>query len=94
MQRHTSQLPIDLITRPGTPRPRTPHDRCNNHAIDFPLGSMSPQEVHVEEVRAHAQEVRALSKKKIACLVAASAITSAVLTAAVTLTIHFTECGK
>lgn len=58
------------------------------------ISPMSPEEIHVVEVQAHAQETKALSKKKIACLVAATAITSSVLTAAVTLTIHFTECKK
>lgn len=53
---------------------------------------ISPEEVHVVELQTHAQETVALSKKKIACLVAASAITSAILTATVTLTIHFSSC--
>ncbi len=91
--RHTSQLPIDLLRRPDTPRP----DRIPTPPQDWSI-QMSPmtpeQEVHVEEVRANAVVVRAMSKKKIACLVAVTAITSALLTATVTLTIHFTDCKK
>jgi len=89
-QKRESQLPLELLARPATPSPdRSPTPPLLDYAIPI-----SPAEVHVEEVRAHAQEVVALSKKKIACLVAASAITSAILTAGVTLTIHFTECQK
>lgn len=56
--------------------------------------SISPEEIKIHEIKAHVQEVKAISRKKIACIVAVSAVTSAILTAAVTLTIHFTECKK
>lgn len=96
-------------SRPGTPFNNSPHrthrslqvppvNLNGQHIIDMPMSPVpspySPEEIHVVEVQAHAQEVKAISKKKIACFVAASAITSAVLTAAVTLTIHFTDCKK
>lgn len=61
-----------------------------HHSIDIP----SPTTVRVEEIRAHTQEIRSISKRKIACLVAVSSITGAVLAAAVTMSIHFSNCGK
>jgi len=47
---------------------------------------------HEIDTKAHTQEVKSITKKKIACYVAASSIVSAIVTATVTLTIHFTEC--
>lgn len=93
-----SQLPIEYLNRPGTPRPSLYRDRAATPPIrpstpDF-QGPFSPNAVRMEEVRAHAQEAKALSKKQIACIAGAAAIVSAALTATVTLTIHFTECNK
>lgn len=91
-QRLSSQLPMDLIGRPDTPRPRGSTPPKLDYAMQ--MSPFSPEALHAEESKANAVVVRALSKKKIACLVATSAIISAILTATVTLTIHFTECKK
>jgi hypothetical protein len=98
VQRRSSQLPMEYLIRPDTPRfdeSATPPRQTSAPArLEYSI-PMSPQEqVHIEEVKARAQESKHLSKNKIACLVATTAITSAVLTAAVTLTIHFTQCQK
>lgn len=63
------------------------------HVIDIPVcATVSPEEVHIEEIKAHAQEVKAISKKKIACYVATTGIISALLGAGVTLAIQFGSC--
>ncbi len=83
-------IPPRPVTQSAVALSSIRHDSIVNSQHPHP----SPEAVHVAEVQAHASEVKSLSKKKVACLVAATAITSSILTAAVTLTIHFTECQK
>jgi hypothetical protein len=59
----------------------------HNHSIDI------VDDIKIAEIKAHEREVKETSKKNIACLVATSAIAASLITAGVTLTIHFTTCN-
>ena len=67
---------------------------AERHDASLNMQHLSPEVVHVAEIKAHASEVKSISRKKVACYVAASAIISSILTSTVILTIHFTECSK
>lgn len=92
----TNKRNYNYRTPPHTSRPL----HKSGHVIDMPnllaegRSQLTPTHAPTNSPEVQIEQIRAISKKRIACYIAATAITSSVLTAVVTMTIHFTECGK
>lgn len=52
----------------------------------------SPTHAPTSNPAVQIEQIRAISKKRVACYIATTAITSSVLTAAVAMSIHFSSC--